>query len=538
MRTLALLVAIAAAMPLAGQAASEAITVQVVEIEAVVIDGTGAPVENLQRDDFDVRVNGKPAEVTNFHRVERGVAGGGSRATGEAQAVPSRLIVFIDDLHLLAGSKKRALDALRRYAETSISDATKPILIRWNGSMSSMKPARDKEALLREIARIEREPVRSTRAAAERQRVLRQINDVLDIPGPNADERAQYAMMAAVQYAAERHRDAHVTLEALKELVTLVSSFPERKVLLYVSDGLPLRAGTETLQYARDALRGFDLLGGFLSGAQPLDDQQYDLTAAYRGLVQYAQAADVVVSVLDPGGLRGYAHSAVESAGGHARLDSTAIRENESNGLRMVAFQTGGRYVGQENDLDRAISLLAGDVSTYYSLGVRGADSARFDVDVRVRGREDLRVLTARRRELATEAEILAATLRARLYSRVEENPLGATLKVLPPTKEGGKCAVPAEVILPPERLGRMKSSSVPRVDLEIHAMAVDDRHNESAIRSSRKQLTPKEGEPLVEPIAFGFQVRKFVVSLAIVDMVSGTTSYLQADVDASACIP
>lgn len=251
MRLPVLLLSVAAtATSLAAQPVSETITVQVIEIEATVIDRNGAPVDNLRREDFDVRVGGKAAEVTNFYRVDGGAVAGESRATTDAAAapaaMPARLIIFIDDLHLAPGSKGRSLGALREYVETSMAPTTKPILIRWNGSMSNMNPAKSKAALLHEIDRIAREPVRSIHAASERMRVMRQADDVIDFPGPQADERAQAAMRVAVQYAEERRREADVTLDALKELVTLLAAYPGRKVVLYVSDGVPLRAGTET----------------------------------------------------------------------------------------------------------------------------------------------------------------------------------------------------------------------------------------------------------------------------------------------------
>jgi VWFA-related protein len=531
-----------AVLPLAAQEASETITVQVVEVEAVVIDATGAPVEGLRSEDLEVRVNGKPAEITNFYRIHRGVAQDDVpqdqvRAPGipAAQPLPSRLIVFIDDLHLQPGSKKRALDALQSYVRTEMPKTTRPIIVRWNGSRSSFRESKSAETMLAEIEQMKREPVRSVHATADRIRVLRQIDDVIDNPSKYPEALAQMALYTAVQYEKDRHRDATVMLEALEELVTLAAGFPERKVVLFVSDGVPLHAGTETVEYARDVLKVFRLRGGNMPGEKALDDLQYDLTPAFRRLAERAQASKVILSVLDPGGLRGFEQGSIQRAGGHAQLDSTAIRDNESDGMRMVAFQTGGRYVGNENDLHRAIGLLVGDASTYYSLGVRAPDADRFDISVRVRGRRDVRVLTARRRELSSPEELLAAALRSRLHSRAEDNPLGATLKVLPPTRDGARCVVPAQVSIPAERLARM-AGSVGRVDVEMHAMAVDDRQNETAVRSSRKQLSLEAGQPFLDTLVFGFRAPRYVVSLAIVDGVTGATSYLQAEVVSTSC--
>lgn len=541
MRGLAAVLAVFCAARAAAQTASEAITVHILEVEAVVVDRLGAPVTNLTADDFEVRINGAPAPVVNFYSVRRGAiqeSAPSSQTTAvAAPPVPSQILIVTDDLHTTAGAKKRALDALQSYVRTAMTANTTATLIRWNGTMSiKAKPTKERETLRRELGSMLREPVRSIAAAGDRRRVLREIEEVFLVAPEQQLPLAEKAMQSAVRYAEERHRDAEMTIEALRELITFAGGLTGRKMVLFVSEGVPLRAGSETLEYARDALEkvpGFRLDTNF--GGRALDDLRFDLTARFRALAAHAQSSNVVFSVLDPGGLRGYESTSIDSVAGQARLDSTLMRANESDGMRMVAFQTGGRYVGNENDLEHAVALLTDDVSTYYSIGVRASEAKRYDVKVRVRGRDDLRVFTARRRDLATPEEVIAGSVRARLYSRETQNPLDVKVTVLPARLAGGKCVVPAQVTIPPGKLTPVPNVP-PRVDLSIHAIALDDRQQESSVRSTQKQLTPNEGEPIVETLVFGYQRRRYVVSLAIVDGVTGEASYVQTDVDATSC--
>jgi VWFA-related protein len=539
MRFLAAVLAVFFAARAVAQAASEAITVHLLEIEAVVVDRTGAPVEGLKADDFEVRLSGNPAPVASVYSVRRGAIQDSGGTTPQAAAVPpspSHLVIITDDLHTGPQAKKRALDALHSYIEKSMSASTTAMLARWNGAMSiKVKPTKERAALLREIATMQREPVRSISAAGDRRRVLREIEDVFlhreDQRGPVAEK----AMESAVRYAEERHRDAESTIEALREVVTFARGLHGRTVVLFVSEGVPVRAGTETLEYARDALEKvpeYEPDRNF--GGRALDDLRFDLTARFRSLAALAQSSGVVFSVLDPGGLRGFESAAIDSVGGEARIDSTLVRANQSDGMRLVAFQTGGRFIENQNDLEHAVALLTDDVTSYYSIGVRAVEGKRFDVSVRVRGREELRVLTARRRELATADDVAKGSVRARLYSREVQNPLGASVTTLPGRLASGKCVAPAQVTIPADALTRMPGDAT-RVDLSIHAIALDDRQQESSLRSMQKQLVP-DGKPIVETLVFGYQRRKYVVSLAIVDGVSGETSYLQTEVDAAAC--
>ena len=71
-----------------------------------------------------------------------------------------------------------------------------------------------------------------------------------------------------------------------------------------------------------------------------------------------AQSAGVVFSALDPGGVRGNEGTGAEYTTGLGQLDSMFIRGNDSSGARLIAAETGGRYVSNVNDLDQAMAIL------------------------------------------------------------------------------------------------------------------------------------------------------------------------------------
>jgi hypothetical protein len=62
----------------------ESIQVTVVSIDVVVRDKSGKPVTGLTRDDFALRVDGKPVEITNFYSV----AGAGAARQPVKAAAP------------------------------------------------------------------------------------------------------------------------------------------------------------------------------------------------------------------------------------------------------------------------------------------------------------------------------------------------------------------------------------------------------------------------------------------------------------------
>ena len=527
-------------IPLSAQTLSETYEVHVLEVEAVVLDRAGKPVRGLTRNDFDVRIDGEPARITNFYAIDRGNIVDDridpSASDSSIHRMPTRLVVVFDDLHLRQASRKRALNSLKSYIETSMDPKMTAMILRWNGSMRTrVESSGNPDVILRAIGEMEREASLLIHADSERRRIMRQIDDVILHPVPGyQDTQATIALRAAVRYVEERTRDAENTTKALASLITLLSGLDGRKTLLFVSESMPQQPGVELLNYARQVFTRNPVLGFDLereAGGTPLNDFRYDQAATYRDLVALAQSAGVVFSALDPGGVRANEGTGAEYATGLGQLDASFIRGNDSAGARLIANETGGRYVSNVNDLDQAIAVLTDDVTTYYSIGVRPENRRRVvDVTVRVRGRDDLRVLTPRRRDVATGQEAIASAIRARLYSREAVNPLEVQLAMGTPWPRGNRCVGSIELVVPTAKL-----TPIPGNEIAVHAMVVDDRGKESKVRSSEHAITPDAASTTIA-IEFGLGARLYVISFAVIDKASGETSYMQGSIDATIC--
>lgn len=560
MRLVTAVLAAVLAFGAVAQPVVESVEVHVVEIEAVVLDKAGKPVEGLTRDDFEVTIDGQRAEVTNFFTVRRGavlddgIAEGGIDTPGvkflPSTRVPSRLLIVIDDLHLRPTGKGRALTALRRFVETSMEESTTAMIIRWNGTMTvRVKPTNDRATLLRELAEMEREPAMAIRAQVERTRIMRKVDEAIlegndggRIEEFNTENMAKFALRDIDQYSQELQREVENTISALSDLIAMATGLEGRKVVLYVSEGLPMQPGADLRDYAikvfsrhplnpEGTTRIEDLPGG-----RSIDSARYDVLPSFRALTKRAQDSGVVFSALDPGGVRGFEGSGPENASSLATLDTMLVRSNASEGMRMVAAESGGRFLENENDLDRAVSILTQDVATYYSLGVKPPSKKAIDVQVHVRGRKDLRVITPRRRGLMSREEAVSSSIRARLYSREQSNPLGARVFLGSAWPDGRRCVAPVQIVVPADELTTIPSGGTSQGELAIYAVALDDRQQESNIRTVKRPISLRPGESLTESIVFGFQPRRYLISVAIVDTLSGQTSYLLTDVDAKVC--
>lgn len=505
------------ASPVAAQL-TESIEVHLLEIEVSVLDRAGKPVEGLTAADFEVRVNRKPAQITNFYLVKRGaivdervaVEAKPTEAAAPSAIIPTRLILFVDDLHLHQRTKKRAVASLRNFVEKTMDDATTAMLVRWNGSLNVIVPAtKERARLLAAIDGIATEPALMRNVDSAR-RLLGQLAASMD---PDIVRQHYLA------YCESQARDARQTLDALREVTRAASGLEGRKVLLHVSEGLPMFAGWEMLA---------DLEGG--KGQIPLEVMKYSLDSEYRALVKFAQQSSVVFCPFDASGPEGAAY-AVDIPGGNPNPD--LIRENARATSVLLARETGGQLIADTNELDLALARITDQVTTYYSLGVPAPAGAKGPHDVRVSlpKRSDLQVVTAPRRSVKSRAEMIANGIRSRLFFREETNPLEARLRVSPARREGNRCVVNIGAVVNASKL-----ALVPSGEIAFHFAVIDDRQQESEVRSTTKSIRPGTADDVVETVSLGLAARKYLLSAALVDNLSGEISYLQQEIDATGC--
>src|SRR5258708_26918793 len=138
---------------------------------------------------------------------------------------------------------------------------------------------------------------------------------------------------------------------------------------------------------------------------------------------------------------------------GSARLDSSLMRDNRRQPLKLIAEETGGRSIVNENDFDRALLQIGADHTTYYSLGFHGDGGAGLrNVDVRVKG-AGITVRTAKAYRDRTAEERIRDAVESAFDFPFEANPLGITLAAGAPHEDAGGFAVPLTVTVTPSKV-------------------------------------------------------------------------------------
>lgn len=447
----------------------DVVDVQVVNVEAVVLDRNGNRVYGLGPDDFRLLVDDREVPIDYFTEVQGGQAVAASFREGEAvQTLPSldagapvgnSYLIFIDDYFGVATQRNlvlenllAALPGLRpqdRMAVVAYDGATLDMMTSWSGSLPDL-----------------------TRA----------LEQAKDRPAYGLFRRAElingFAGFDNSSFA--RNRERRLQLERVTEaVVSTLRGFaqpPGRKVLMMLAGSWP---SGRFVDAADTALGGAET---DLTLTRPIDE-----TANLLGYTVYpvdmaglssTRADDddlsLVPVALESGGFAG--NQDVDRLRARDPLADLTPDVDRQSSLRAIAAATGGRAL-LFGDRLRALPRVAEDTAAYYWLGFtpdRQRDDTRHRIRVEVL-RDGLKVRTRRDfRDLSRAAEVDMMAQSALLFG--DSRTLSAlVVEVGTPGRKGlGRMIVPVSVAIPLDQVTLVPTADGPVADLELRLLAKD----------------------------------------------------------------
>jgi len=306
----------------------EQVSVDVVNLDVWVTDGSGQPVTGLDRDAFEISIDGDPVKVTNFAAFA-GSAGSGAQAksgaegkpwevapktrleieegktTFEQKATPPEeqlyLLVLVDDWALRPEDRARVFQDLRGFLDDVTADGDQVAVAVHNQGLQMAQnftddPARIKVAL----DRVEKLAPAGIRLAQERRQTLKEMQDTMEAAERDALRARQTACDLAIgglqgvaeRYAASTQGHVQSSASALATTAQVVSGVPGRKAVLYVGNGLAQTAGMLMFEYVGEMCPHYR---SQLSGFQ----QQYDMSPLYEEVAARANQARVTIYTLE-----------------------------------------------------------------------------------------------------------------------------------------------------------------------------------------------------------------------------------------------
>jgi len=376
--------------PLASAQETEVVrtNVELVQTAITVLDKKGNFVDGLQREQFELVVDGKARPVAFFERIAAGSArerelaslGNPTDATTNRIApsrVPGRTIVFfIDDLHLSPDSMNRTRMMLQRFLDREMTSQDNVAVTTASGQVGFLEQFTNNRAVLDEAMRrllprpYDADGYSAGGSAKMTEYIAFQLNTgksdtkllnaYIDecLKGPNTFRKSR-DVLALLRQACETEvknssrailiqagQITQNTYHSLESVMRSLSRAPGRKLAFFISDGFLLDAGP-------NAPNVRDKIDNVIDAAQRAGVVVYTIHA--RGLVNSGFMDPAVKRPVDE------------------RIDLASIGELEANqdALNAIAYDTGGRALRGTNFFDRWVSAVLDETSNYYVVAWR-----------------------------------------------------------------------------------------------------------------------------------------------------------------------
>ena len=355
------------------------ISVNLVEVDAVVLDRQGNAVKNLAAGDFEVLQDGKPQPIRGVQWVPWGAepraetpAVKGASPTPSMPIVPGRgverkdvrrtIAIVIDDLGLSFESIARLKGDLKKYIRDRLQPTDLVAIITTGRSMGAMSQfTNDKRLLLAAVDAVRwnswgRQGINAQTAVGltPEERARRAIPGASAPMNPDTDPDVMRNQMFMLG-----------TLGAVRSVVLGLRDYPGRKSLLLISESMPLTFRSQ-------------------NGDATADPNQSRSDAALHSLQQLSDAANrsfVVIDSVDPRGLLTSGLQAGDDASGmSAREVSQRVADRHSDvfegqtGLSYLAQETGGTFQYNNNDIGDMLRRAVDGVGGYYLIAYRPND--------------------------------------------------------------------------------------------------------------------------------------------------------------------
>ncbi len=415
----------------------DTLNVSVVDLDVFVTDKKGNPVTGLTKEDFEVLENRHPMVITNFYPVVEGSVARSEPAPPVAAAVEEEapeaapqeeppppplpekqqlnLVVYIDNFNIRPFQRNRVMRELRAFLRKHVHKGDRVALVTYDRSLHLRQPFTSNPAVIsRALQELETVSGHAVHRVSERRDALEQIED---------STTEQEALSFARIYAGSIFNDISFTISALRDYVDGLAGVPGRKMIIYVSEGLPMRAGEDLFYAVQEKFKT-------TVGLTQIYD--FDASRKFQALAAAANANRVSFYTIDAGGLRVYGADVSERTPSNGIHVDQIHTSNIQSSLQYLAEKTGGKAIINTNRVTPALEKVAQDFRTYYSLGYTPShygDGRYYRIEIKVKGRKGLRVRHREGYRDKPPAVRASDSVLSGLIHKIDDNPIGVDLQ-------------------------------------------------------------------------------------------------------------
>jgi VWFA-related protein len=354
------------------------VSVNLVQVDAVVVDSDDHPVTNLQAEDFRIYQDGKEQKITAFSFIRtqspqrpkdaemKPAIGSGKEppiplppvAPLKATRIRRTVVLYVDDLALAFDSINRVRQSLGKWVDTEMQPDDLVAVIRSAVGVTALQQfTSDKRVLHAAIDRVRFNSVGSRVGSSSFAPLSSFGNE------PGAVRRGGF-------FAESGRLSAIASLSTMGRVVAGLNEIPGRKSMIIFSEALHR------------------------------DREELTVENWTQHLIDVANRATVVIHVIDPRGVA-YTGLTAEDDVGHmspeamSRVDAsryTALVASQ-DGMVWITKETGGLFIHNTNDILTGLKTAVDDGNGYYLIGYQPSAST---VEEMTKGRPKLHDIRVR----------------------------------------------------------------------------------------------------------------------------------------------
>jgi len=531
------------------------VEVVVTNVNVVVTDKEGKRITGLKPENFDIFEDGMRQNLTNFFEVKgMEVYAPLSEKKEEkppppAQPLPAKsprftnkIIFYFDNWQLHPMNRNWSIKRLESFIKNNFEIG--------NGGNEGMVICLGKKLeviqgfttnqwrLLDALEEVKKRSGHSLLQARAKEDMQNELNRMVSNTSlsDNKYESFQRAMTLAKNFVESEQNDLYYSLKSLNAIIDHLTGVEGKKILIYVSDGLPLNPGEEVYDYIDQAFR---------VGNARMEAMNYDATRSFKELTAKCNASEISLYPINAQGLESTILSADKSAGwdvykrGSGMVKATSRVRNA--GLEMMANETGGVPIVDTNDIAGGLAEITSDLQYYYSLGFvspHREEGKYLPIEVKLVGVEEEYDVRVRQGYVRVSLEDkIRDSVSSRLYLQRLENPMNVMVQILPLKKMARteRLCMNIKLLIPiknltlysegDEYVGKIKAYIALR-DSKNHVSPCHELVEDIKIPASDYQVAMKSAYPYVAEMYV--QPEQYIISICVRDLVGDVLNYFQ----------
>jgi VWFA-related protein len=521
----------------------ENIDVRIINIDVVVTDRRGNPVQGLKKEDFEIRENNVPKTITNFYEVRGSqavnVVSDEARPPETPAAAPQevpdnmkrRIIFYVDNLTLAPFNRNRVFTQMKEFLKTAMRPGDEAMVATYNRSMKVRVPfTRDQKQIESTLDVLAGESGLGIAHMSERRQIEDRIREA-----PSYGE----AVAAARTYASSVEHDLRQSVASISALMSTLAGVEGKKILVLTSEGFPMQPGREAFYMIEEVGRekGWQNVGSTM-----LEGMHFDSSNLIQQVAKTANANNITLYTIHAAGLTGGMEMSAEHARPIPASVSHAAQTNTTESMILMADMTGGLASVNTNNFADAFKRINRDLDSYYSLGYR-AGTERVDrqryLTVKVRNKDYI----VRNRQTFVEKSVFAEMSDravANLLYEVKDNDLKILARVgrTIPTDDG-YFRVPVDIMIPMTSLTLMPQGTEEYVGgFDVYVVVANKNNDMSDVaRKSHQLRVPAEAMETIDGKYYTYTLDLLMerglnkISIGVVDQISNVTGFSREQV-------